>query len=294
MKDNCEILAPIANREMLEAAIHNGADAVYVGMAGYNARGRTPQESWDTLKDHIEYAHVYGVRVYVAFNVLIFEEELDDVIDQLYRLLALTPDAIIVQDVGLARLIKQICPEQQVHASTQMTITCAEAIRMTEDLGLSRYILARELSLEQVAIIRRATDKELEVFVHGALCIAYSGQCLTSESFWGRSGNRGQCAQSCRFEFSLVVDGEVKDLGVEKYLVSPRDLCALPQIKELQNIGIGKFKIEGRYKSSEYVALTTRLYQEASRHLAEAKSSDVADFGDPVFAGILSGVVSGH
>jgi putative protease len=183
---------------MLRAAVHNGADAVYLGMPGFNARGRAPTIELDELRAMIEYAHLYGVKVILAFNVLVFQRELAEVIDLLEEVLPLGPDALIVQDIGLVRLIKRLAPEQEVYASTQMTITSAEAIRITEDLGMRRYVLGREVSLPQMEEIRRATSKELEVFVHGALCVSYSGQCLTSESMGGRSANRGQCAQSCR------------------------------------------------------------------------------------------------
>nr|MCC6933148.1 U32 family peptidase [Deltaproteobacteria bacterium] len=266
-----EILAPVASWEMLRAAVHSGAGAVYFGMPQFNARGRTPDESYDVIKEYIEYAHLYGVRAYVAFNILIFETELSAVKDALYRLLQHSPDAVIVQDIGLAYLIKQIAPQQVLHASTQMTISSAEAIKATESLNISRYILARELSVEQIKQIRHATTKELEVFVHGALCIAYSGQCLTSESFGGRSGNRGQCAQSCRFDYDLIVDDQQMKLGTKRYLVSPKDLSALNVLPQLVAAGINNFKIEGRYKSAEYVVLTCQTYAQLAngRKLAD-------------------------
>ncbi len=202
-----EILAPVGSWEMCLAAIHNGAGAIYVGMPGFNARGRAETLSIETLGEMIAFCHAYDVKVFLAFNILIFQEELAAVTELLKEVLPLGPDALIVQDIGLVRLIKALAPKQVVHASTQMTVTCAEAIECTADLDIARYVLARELSIAEISKVRAATEKELEVFVHGALCVSYSGQCLTSESLGGRSANRGQCAQSCRLPYELIVDG---------------------------------------------------------------------------------------
>ncbi len=249
---------------MLRAAVHNGADAVYLGMPGFNARGRAPTLELDELRAMIEYARLYGVKVCLAFNILIFERELVDVVRILADVLPSRPDALIVQDIGLAKLIRFMAPQQTVHASTQMTVTSGEAIALTEDLGMARYVLGREVSIREMQHIREQTSKELEVFVHGALCVSYSGQCLTSESLGGRSANRGQCAQSCRLEYDLVVDGERRELGAKRHLVSPRDLCGLQDVPRLVDLGIESFKIEGRLKSPEYVASTTRAYKQRS------------------------------
>lgn len=264
-----EILAPVGDWDMLRAAIHNGADAVYLGMPGFNARGRAPTIELNELKAMIDYAHLYGVRVLLAFNILIFERELNDALLAFKEVLALAPDAFIVQDIGLARAIRALAPTQVVHASTQMTITNVESIRLTEDLGIKRYVLGREVSIAEMERIRRETDKELEVFVHGALCVSYSGQCLTSESFGGRSANRGQCAQSCRLPYDLIVDGQLVAGDKYKrlmggYLVSPQDLCGLEDIPRLVSIGIDSFKIEGRLKSPAYVASAARSYKRKS------------------------------
>lgn len=259
-----EILAPVGDWNMLRAAVHNGADAVYLGMPGFNARGRAPTLELEELRAMVEYAHLYGVKVFLAFNILIFEKELPEVARALQDVLPLRPDAFIVQDVGLAKLIRFMAPQQVVHASTQMTVTNSEAITLTEDLGMARYVLGREVSISEMQRIRRETSKELEVFVHGALCVSYSGQCLTSESLGGRSANRGQCAQSCRLEYDLVVDGERRDMGSRRHLVSPQDLCGLEDVPALVGLGIESFKIEGRLKSPEYVASTTRAYKRRS------------------------------
>lgn len=259
-----EILAPVGDWNMLRAAVHNGADAVYIGMPGFNARGRAPTLELSELEAMIQYAHLYGVRVLLAFNILIFDRELPDAIEALTQVLPLRPDAFIVQDIGLARLLRFMAPHQVVHASTQMTVTSVEAIRLTEDLGLKRYVLGREVSITEMAKIRQETDKELETFVHGALCVSYSGQCLTSESFGGRSANRGQCAQSCRWSYDLIVDGEKRELGSRTHLVSPQDLCGLEDVPRLMEAGIDSFKIEGRLKSPAYVASAARSYKEKS------------------------------
>ena len=259
-----EILAPVGTWEMLRAAVHNGADAVYIGMPGFNARGRAPTLEIDELGAMTRYAHLYGVRVSLAFNILLFEREMPSVIEALSEVLPLRPDAFIVQDLGLAALIRHMAPDQAIHASTQMTVTNSEAIRLTEDLKLKRYVLGREVSINEMAKIKASTDKEIEVFVHGALCVSYSGQCLTSESLGGRSANRGQCAQSCRLPYELIVDGEKRDLGAKRYLVSPQDLCGLEDVPRLVELGIDSFKIEGRLKSPEYVATAVRSYKDHS------------------------------
>lgn len=269
-----EILAPVGNFEMCLAAVHNGADAIYMGMPGFNARGRAKTFSVAEIKEIIDYCHLYGVRVLLAFNVLIFERELSDAAKVLEDILPLRPDALIVQDIGLVRLIKAMAPEQIVHASTQMTISNHESIEIVSELGIKRYVLARELSLTEIKRIREQTDAELEVFVHGALCVAYSGQCLTSESQGGRSANRGQCAQACRLPYELIVDGQKHELGAKQYLLSPKDLCGLEEIPELQSIGVDSFKIEGRLKSPEYVASTVRSYKKRrDGQLANTKPS---------------------
>lgn len=258
-----ELLAPVGDMEMCRAAVHNGADAVYVGYPGFNARGRTVDHSWEDLEEMTAFCHRHGTKIFLAFNVLVFEDELRRLLESLPRALALGADAFIVQDLGLARLIRFLCPTQVLHASTQMTVTSHEAIELTEDLSLARYVLGREVSMDEMAVIRKSTDKELEVFVHGALCVAYSGQCLTSEGFGGRSANRGQCAQSCRMEYDLLVDGVRKDMGARRYLVSPKDLCGLEDMPRLLELGLDSFKIEGRLKTPQYVAATTAAYKKA-------------------------------
>ena len=258
-----ELLLPCGNIEMATAAIHNGADAIYVGMPGFNARGRSHDHSLEELKDIIELCHLYDVHVHVAFNILIFQNELEKATSVLLRVLELAPDALIVQDIGIIKLIKEIAPTQIIHGSTQMTVTNHEAISLLDDLDIKRFVLGRENSLAEIKNIKEKTDKELEVFVHGALCVAYSGQCFTSESLGGRSANRGQCAQSCRFEYDLYVDGKKEELKDLKYLVSPKDLCGINEIPELIKLGVESFKVEGRLKSPSFVASVAKSYREA-------------------------------
>lgn len=258
-----ELLLPCGNLQMALAAIHNGANAIYVGMPGFNARGRTHDHSFDELEEIIQTCHLYNVHVHVAFNILIFQNELDGAVETLKRVLKMAPDALIVQDLGLVQIIKELAPNQVVHGSTQMTVTNHEAIELLDDLDIDRFVLGRENSLEEIKIIRQKTHKELEVFVHGALCVAYSGQCFTSEAIGGRSANRGQCAQSCRYEYDLIVDGETKDLKDIKYLVSPKDLCGINDIPKLIDLGVESFKVEGRLKSPEFVASVAGSYRKA-------------------------------
>lgn len=255
-----ELLLPVGNMNMCLAAIHNGADAIYMGVSGFNARGRSEDLGPAQAKEIIDLCHLYGVRVNLAFNVVIFENELESALEKLLQYIPLNPDAFIVQDLGMARLIRALAPEQPVHASTQMTMTSYEGIRLLDDLGIKRFVLGRENSIPEIKKIRENTDKELEVFVHGALCVAYSGQCFTSESIGGRSANRGQCAQSCRLSYEMFVDGERRDLGNKKYLVSPQDLCGIEEAPELAQLGVDSLKIEGRLKAPEYVAATARSY----------------------------------
>ncbi len=262
IKNPPELLMPVGNLEMAMAAIHNGADAVYLGFPFFNARGRSKDFSFEELTEIVQFCRLYGVKVNIALNIVIFENEFEKLIDILSQVLLLRPDSFIVQDLGLANLIRQVAPWQTLHASTQMTISNADAIKFLEDLNFKRIVLARENTISEIKTIRSQTEKELEVFVHGALCVSYSGQCFTSESLGGRSANRGQCAQSCRFAYDMYVDGQKYKEISEEYLVSPQDLCGLEQIPELMDIGVDTFKIEGRLKSPEYVASVARSYKE--------------------------------
>lgn len=258
-----EVLAPAGDADAMRAAVRAGADAVYFGLHGFNARARATNFDADALGDTMATLHEHAVRGYVTLNTLVFDGELS-VLERAVRACAAAGvDAVIVQDLGVARLVRAVAPELPIHASTQMTCTDAGAVELARSVGASRVILARELSLDDIAKIRAATDVELEVFVHGALCIAYSGQCLTSEAIGGRSANRGACAQACRLPYELVVDGVVRDLGDRAYLLSPEDLEASALVPRLVELGVSSLKIEGRLKGPEYVAATTRLYRAA-------------------------------
>ncbi len=258
-----ELLLPVGTKDMALAAIHNGADAIFMGVPGFNARGRSHDFQIEEVKDIIDTCHLHGVKVNLAFNILIFQNEIQGAVEVLEKILPLKPDAFIVQDLGLVRLIRQMAPEQRVHASTQMSVTNAEAIQWVDDLGIQRFVLARENSLKEIHAIKQNTTKEIEVFVHGALCVSYSGQCFTSEGIGGRSANRGQCAQSCRYTYEMHVDGEKKDLQGKSFLVSPQDLCGINEIPSLMEAGVDCFKIEGRLKTPEYVATAARSFDEA-------------------------------
>lgn len=257
-----ELMLPVGDKDMFFAAVENGADAVYYGVPHWNARGRTIDFSFDDVREMIRYAKIRGVRTFFAMNVLIFEDELDGLPDFIENLAALSPDAIIVQDVGLMRLFKAVAKDLEIHASTQMTIASAEGVEMAKRLGCTRAVLARELSLPDIRSIKSRSDLELEVFVHGALCISFSGQCLTSENIGGRSANRGQCAQSCRLPYKMEVDKKPFDAHGKNYPFSPRDLSAIDDIEELKDIGVKAFKVEGRLKSPEYVAAATIAFRE--------------------------------
>ncbi|MFQ3577395.1 MAG: DUF3656 domain-containing protein [Verrucomicrobiia bacterium] len=260
-----ELLAPAGNLECAKAAVANGADAIYFGAPSFNARMRADNVQIAELPGLMRFLHANGVRGYVALNVLIFTDELAAVARLLDEIRAAKVDAVIVQDVGLARLATRA--GLRVHASTQMTVTSPEGVAFAASIGAQRVVLARETSLKELARFSSATNPAssipLEVFVHGALCVAYSGQCLTSEALGQRSANRGECAQACRMPYQLLVDGVRRDLGDRHYLLSPQDLAAVEVIPELIRLGVAAFKIEGRLKTPEYVAAITQIYRQA-------------------------------
>ncbi|MBI5724368.1 MAG: U32 family peptidase [Planctomycetes bacterium] len=258
-----ELLAPAGQWQALRAAAANGADAVYLGLGEFNARMRAENFAADDLGKAVEFLHARNVRCYVTLNTLIFSRELPRLQELIRQIVRAGADAVIVQDIGLVALIRNIAPDLSIHASTQMTLSDARSIAQMGKAGVSRAILPRELSIEQIGKIAAGTDVELEVFVHGAMCISYSGQCLASRSMFNRSGNRGQCAQVCRLPYTLVVDGEPADLGNRKYLLSPCDLAGYDRIGPLMKAGVGGFKIEGRLKSEHYVATATAFYRRA-------------------------------
>lgn len=257
-----ELLSPAGDWDCVRAAIENGADAIYFGLdCGFNARARAANFPAEDLPRLLETMHRQGVKGYVTLNTLVFSGELEDVARLIVQVARAGADAVLVQDLGVVRLIREICPSLPIHASTQMTLTSAECINAVAALGIERVVLARELSIREIRKIHERTKISLEAFVHGALCVAYSGQCLTSESLGGRSANRGQCAQACRLPYDLTCDGREVALGHVKYLLSPQDLAAHALVPELLEAGIDCFKIEGRLKTPEYVANITRHYR---------------------------------
>ena len=259
-----ELLAPAGNFDCAKAAVANGADAIYFGLDGaFNARVRANGFSAEELPEFLAFLHRNGVPGYVTLNTLAFSDELESLETIVRQIAEAGADGVLVQDLGLLRMIRRIAPNLPIHASTQMTLTSAECIAAVEELGVERVVLSRELSVREIAKIHEKTPVALEVFVHGALCVAYSGQCLTSESLGGRSANRGHCAQACRLPYELVCDGRDVDLGKQKYLLSPQDLAAYGLIPELTAAGVVSFKIEGRLKTPEYVANMTRHYRQA-------------------------------
>lgn len=257
-----EIMSPAGYWPQLHAAVEAGADAVYFGLKHFTARAKVGFTLAE-LPDVMRTLHSRGVKGYVTFNTLIFDHELREAVKAIEQIAAAGADSLIVQDVGMAQLAHQIAPNVNIHGSTQMSITSAEGITLAQRLGVNRVVLARELSLKDIQAIREQTDCEIEIFVHGALCVSYSGQCFSSEAWGGRSANRGKCAQACRLPYELIVDDELKPLGDARYLLSPGDLFALHQIPEIVEIGISALKIEGRYKDENYVALTTSAYRRA-------------------------------
>jgi putative protease len=258
-----ELLAPAGDWDALKAAVANGANAVYFGLENFNARHRAENFKLDELPEIVRYLHDHNVRGFLTFNTLIFSDELPDAVAYIRAIAESGVDAVIVQDLGLAKLIHTMAPTLRIHGSTQMTLTEPRGIEFVRSLGVERVVLARELSIHDIRKIAQATPMPLEVFIHGALCVAYSGQCLTSEALGGRSANRGQCAQACRLPYELIVDGEAKDLGDKSYLLSPQDLAAHDLVGDLAKIGVTSLKIEGRLKSAHYVAATTQTYRQA-------------------------------
>lgn len=249
-----EILAPAGDEASLQAALAAGADAVYFGLdEGFNARARASNFRLEGLPEVVARIHRAGARAYLALNTLVFESELAKLEPILRQVARSGVDALIVQDPGLALLARAICPDLELHASTQMTISSPEGARFAQLLGVTRVVVPRELSVEEIRRFRQGTELELETFVMGALCVSWSGQCLSSEAWGGRSANRGRCAQACRLPYELVVDGQVRPLGDVSYLLSPQDLAGFRAVEELLEIGVHTLKIEGRQKGPDYV-----------------------------------------
>jgi putative protease len=277
-----ELLAPAGNWDCAKAAVENGADAIYFGLERFNARMRAQNFTEADLPRLMDFLHLRGVKGYVTINTLVFTQELAEAERYLRTIIAAGVDAAIVQDIGICRLIRHLSADFPIHASTQMTISSAAGVEFAQSLGCQLVVLARECSLKEINQIQHQLEQKqislpLEAFVHGALCVAYSGQCLTSEALGGRSANRGECAQACRMPYDLIADGEIVDLGDKKYLLSPQDLAGVEVLPDLVKAGVSSLKIEGRLKAPEYVASVTRVYREAIDRAVRESQIQIGD-----------------
>lgn len=275
-----EVLAPVGGWEALLAAVENGADAVYLGGKQFSARQSADNFDREEMLRAVEYVHLRGAKLYVTVNTLLDDRELEAGLDYLRFLYEAGADAVILQDLGLTRLARRALPELELHASTQMTAHNAAGVEFLREQGFHRVVLSREVSLDNIRLIGRQSPAELEVFIHGALCVCYSGQCLMSSLIGGRSGNRGRCAQPCRLQYTLVDEKgqSLGDEGLGNHLLSPRDLNSIEFLPDLVRAGICSFKIEGRMKRPEYVATVTRVYREAlDRCLANPENYQVTE-----------------
>ena len=266
MKKDVELLAPVGDFECLKAAVQNGANSVYFGGSLFNARASATNFDDAELEKVINYCALRNVKTHLTLNILIKNNEFKDAVLLAKKAYEFGIDALIVQDVGLAQFLMKLFPDLPIHASTQMTIHNLEGVQELEKLGYSRAVLSRELSIQEIEYICNNSNIEIETFIHGALCISYSGQCFFSSMVGGRSGNRGRCAQPCRLPYELIeekkTNNKVSESVIDKgYLISPKDLCSLEYLPQLINAGVKCFKIEGRLKSPEYVAVVTRIYR---------------------------------
>lgn len=280
MKKNIELLAPVGSQEALYAAVQNGANAVYLGGKLFSARHYASNFDYDELREAISYAHLRNVAVYVTVNTVVDDSEMKDIIDYIKFLYEIDVDAVLVQDLGFANIIRKVFPDLDIHGSTQMTINNLYGAEYLKKMGFTRVVLARETPLEEIKHISSNTDIELETFVHGALCMSYSGQCLMSSLIGGRSGNRGTCAQPCRMKYSIVdKNGNLLEDWDKLHVLSPKDLNTLDSVEELTNSGIASLKIEGRMKRPEYVATVVKSYRNAidnsSESLTDKEKKDV-------------------
>lgn len=267
-----ELLSPAGDFESFITAVKNGADAVYIGGPSFSARKNAKNFTEEEIKKAVDYAHLRGVKVYVALNILIKQEELNAAVLYAKRLIEMGVDGIIVQDLGMLKCIRKLSDEVKINASTQMTICSSDGVNLLKELGADRVVLARELSQKEISAIREKTDVELETFVHGAICISYSGQCLMSSVIGGRSGNRGACAQPCRLKFTLLKDGVPVTSAAP--LLCTKDLCLAEDMKTIKEIS-DSAKIEGRMKSPEYTGIVTQVYKKAL--LGKATKDEISE-----------------
>ena len=253
-----EVLSPAGSSDALVAAVQNGADAVYLGYGSFNARMNAKNFTSEQLRQSVSYCHIRGVKVYLTLNTLVLDRELKAAAQVVLDAKNAGVDAILVQDLGVLQMVRQVAPDMPIHASTQMSVHNLEGVLKAAEMGVSRVVLARELSRSQIAAICQASPIELEVFVHGALCMCHSGQCYMSAMIGRRSGNRGQCAQPCRMSYGF-------DRSENRYPLSLKDNCLVSYLRDLERMGVACVKIEGRMKRAEYVAITTRIYKDAAQ-----------------------------
>ena len=270
-----ELLAPVGSMESLKAALAAGCDAVYLSGKMYGARAFANNFSDEELVNAINLCHLYGVKVYITVNTLIFDDEVDTFLNYIEYIHSIGVDAVIMQDLGMMDLVRKTYPNLEIHASTQAHIHNLDGTKLMEKLGIKRVVLARETPIELIREIKDNTNIELEIFVHGALCISYSGQCLMSSLIGGRSGNRGTCAQCCRQPYDLIKDG--KKINKDKYLLSAKDLNTIFNIDKLIDIGVDSLKIEGRMKRPEYVYTVVSLYRKAIDSYIDTGIIDIKD-----------------
>ena len=271
-----DLLSPVGDFDCLKAAVQNGANSVYFGANLFSARAFASNFDLDELKNAIQYARIRGVKTNLTLNTLIKNDEFEDAFNLAKKAYEFGIDAIIVQDLGLAKMLIKSFPDLAIHASTQMSVHNLQGVLELQELGFKRVVLSRELSIGEIEYICRNSNVEIECFIHGALCISYSGQCLFSSMIGGRSGNRGKCAQPCRLPYKLLENNSVIDSG---YLLSTRDICGLDFIPDMINAGVTCLKIEGRMKKPEYVATVTRIYRKYI-DLAESSEPYVVDDAD--------------
>lgn len=281
-----QVMAPAGGWPQVKAAVANGADAVFLGLSAFSARARAANFNATELYNAVNYCHSHDVHVYVALNTLVFDKELEQV-EELIRLCAdAKVDALIVQDLGVAKLAHAIAPSLDIHASTQQSVTSADGVAFCQEYShATRVVVGRELSVDEISKCHIPNkNTELEAFVHGALCVSYSGQCFSSEAWGGRSANRGQCAQACRLPYGLIVNGELRDLQDMHYLLSPQDLSGIEMVPHLIKAGVSCLKIEGRLKDQFYVAATTRAYRNAVDEAWDELTKNNGDVGTTIAA----------
>ena len=264
-----ELLSPAGSSEKLETAFHYGADACYFAGKKYGLRAFSDNFEQDELETYINYAHSIGKKAYITVNILAHNEDFDGLEDYIKYLYEIGADAIIASDVGIINLAQRVAPNLEIHLSTQANCTNAESAKFWSKLGVKRIVLARELSLKEIKEIHQAVPEvELEAFIHGAMCISYSGRCLLSNYLCKRDSNRGQCAQACRFEYFLREKTRNDEMTIQQdergtYVLNSKDMCMIRYLKEMIDAGITSFKIEGRMKTAYYVANVTNAYRRA-------------------------------